>query len=88
MPDESCDLTGETDGQRGHRPRSRHRKPTDAIIKITSTNLCRSDLHLYETLTRFMGQGDVMGHEPMGIVEEVGAEVTAIEPGDRVVTPF
>jgi threonine dehydrogenase-like Zn-dependent dehydrogenase len=63
-------------------------EPTDAIIKITSTNICGSDLHLYETLTAFMGQGDIMGHEPMGIVEEVGAEVTAIKPGDRVVIPF
>ena len=63
-------------------------KPTDAIIKITSTNICGSDLHLYETLTAFMGQGDIMGHEPIGIVEEVGAEVTAIKPGDRVVIPF
>ena len=63
-------------------------KPTDAIIKITSTNICGSDLHLYETLTAFMGQGDIMGHEPIGIVEEVGAEVAAIKPGDRVVIPF
>jgi threonine dehydrogenase-like Zn-dependent dehydrogenase len=63
-------------------------KPTDAIIKITSTNICGSDLHLYETLTAFMGEGDIMGHEPMGIVEEVGAEVTAIKAGDRVVIPF
>ena len=63
-------------------------KPTDAIIKITSTNICGSDLHLYETLTAFMSQGDIMGHEPIGIVEEVGAEVAAIKPGDRVVIPF
>jgi threonine dehydrogenase-like Zn-dependent dehydrogenase len=63
-------------------------EPTDAIIKVTSTNICGSDLHLYETLTAFMGEGDIMGHEPMGVVEEVGAEVTAIKPGDRVVIPF
>ncbi|HEY5820327.1 MAG TPA: zinc-dependent alcohol dehydrogenase [Propionibacteriaceae bacterium] len=63
-------------------------KPTDAIIKITSTNICGSDLHLYETLGAFMTPGDVMGHEPMGIVEEVGSEVTAIKAGDRVVIPF
>jgi threonine dehydrogenase-like Zn-dependent dehydrogenase len=63
-------------------------KPTDAIVKVTSTNICGSDLHLYETLTAFMGQGDIMGHEPIGIVEEVGAEVGAIKPGDRVVIPF
>jgi threonine dehydrogenase-like Zn-dependent dehydrogenase len=64
------------------------KEPTDAIIKITSTNICGSDLHLYETLTAFMAEGDIMGHEPMGVVEEVGAEVTAIKPGDRVVIPF
>jgi hypothetical protein len=63
-------------------------KPTDAIIKVTSTNICGSDLHLYETLTAFMGQGDIMGHEPIGIVEEVGSEVAALKPGDRVVIPF
>jgi len=49
-------------------------EPTDAIVKITTTNICGSDLHLYETLGPFMDAGDVMGHEPMGIVEEVGSE--------------
>jgi threonine dehydrogenase-like Zn-dependent dehydrogenase len=63
-------------------------EPTDAIVRITSTNICGSDLHLYETLTAFMSAGDILGHEPMGIVEEVGTEVTAIKPGDRVVIPF
>ena len=62
--------------------------PTDAIIKITSTNICGSDLHLYETLTAFMDAGDIMGHEPMGIVEEVGSEVGDLAVGDRVVIPF
>ena len=61
---------------------------TDAIVKITSTNICGSDLHLYETLGPFMGEGDILGHEPMGIVEEVGSEVTNLSPGDRVVIPF
>jgi threonine dehydrogenase-like Zn-dependent dehydrogenase len=61
---------------------------TDAIIRVTSTNICGSDLHLYEVLGAFMGQGDVLGHEAMGIVEEVGDEVTAIKPGDRIVVPF
>ena len=61
---------------------------TDAIVKITSTNICGSDLHLYETLGPFMGEGDILGHEPMGIVEEVGSEVTNLSPGDRVVMPF
>ena len=64
------------------------REPTDAIIKVTSTGICGSDLHLYEVLGSFMDEGDVLGHEPMGIVEEVGAEVTGIKPGDRVVVPF
>ena len=63
-------------------------KPTDALVRITSTNICGSDLHLYETLTAFMESGDILGHEPMGIVEAVGSEVTAIKPGDRVVIPF
>ena len=62
--------------------------PTDAIIKVTSTGLCGSDLHLYEVLGPFLSPGDILGHEPMGIVEEVGAEVTHIKPGDRVVVPF
>jgi len=63
-------------------------QPTDAIVRITSSGLCGSDLHLYEVLGPFINQGDVLGHEPMGIVEEVGAEVTQIAPGDRVVIPF
>jgi threonine dehydrogenase-like Zn-dependent dehydrogenase len=63
-------------------------EPTDAIVRITTTNICGSDLHLYEVLGPFMGEGDVLGHEPMGIVEEVGPEVTHVQPGDRVVLPF
>ena len=62
--------------------------PTDAIVRITSTGICGSDLHLYEVLGPFLDKGDVLGHEPMGIVEEVGAEVSQIAPGDRVVMPF
>jgi threonine dehydrogenase-like Zn-dependent dehydrogenase len=62
--------------------------PTDAIIRITTSGLCGSDLHLYTILAPFMTEGDILGHEPMGIVEEVGAEVTSIAPGDRVVVPF
>jgi threonine dehydrogenase-like Zn-dependent dehydrogenase len=61
---------------------------TDAIVRVTSTAICGSDLHLYEVMGPFMGEGDILGHEPMGIVEEVGAEVTHIAPGDRVVIPF
>ena len=63
-------------------------EPTDAIIKVTSTGLCGSDLHLYEVLGAFIDEGDILGHEPMGIVEEVGSEVRDIEAGDRVVVPF
>jgi threonine dehydrogenase-like Zn-dependent dehydrogenase len=62
--------------------------PTDAIIRVTSTAICGSDLHLYEVLGPFLDEGDILGHEPMGIVEEVGAEVSNIAPGDRVVIPF
>ena len=69
-------------------PDPRIQEPTDAIIRITSTAICGSDLHLYEVLGPFMDAGDVIGHEPMGIVEEVGSEVTHIKPGDRVVIPF
>ena len=63
-------------------------QPTDAIVRITSTGLCGSDLHLYEVLGPFLDKGDILGHEPMGIVEEVGSQVTALKPGDRVVVPF
>jgi threonine dehydrogenase-like Zn-dependent dehydrogenase len=63
-------------------------EPTDAIVRITTTGICGSDLHLYEVLGPFMGEGDILGHEPMGVVEEVGHEVTKIRPGQRVVIPF
>src|SRR3954470_17345935 len=63
-------------------------EPTDALVRITTTNICGSDLHLYEVMGPFMNDGDVLGHEPMGIVEEVGSEVTSVKPGDRVVMPF
>jgi threonine dehydrogenase-like Zn-dependent dehydrogenase len=62
--------------------------PTDAIIHVTSTNICGSDLHLYEVLGPFMKPGDVLGHEPMGVVCEVGSDVTNLTVGDRVVIPF
>jgi threonine dehydrogenase-like Zn-dependent dehydrogenase len=63
-------------------------QPNDAIVRITSSGLCGSDLHLYETLGPFMGKGDILGHEPMGIVEEVGPETGDLKVGDRVVLPF
>jgi threonine dehydrogenase-like Zn-dependent dehydrogenase len=63
-------------------------QPTDAIIRVTSTAICGSDLHLYEVLGMFIEEGDILGHEPMGIVEEVGSEVSQVKAGDRVVIPF
>jgi threonine dehydrogenase-like Zn-dependent dehydrogenase len=64
------------------------REPTDAIVRVTSTGLCGSDLHLYSVLAPFMESGDVLGHEPMGVVEAVGSAVTNLSIGDRVVVPF
>ena len=69
-------------------PDPRIEQPTDAVVRITSTAICGSDLHLYEVLGMFIEEGDVLGHEPMGIVEEVGSGVSQIEAGDRVVIPF
>src|SRR3954470_24292449 len=63
-------------------------EPTDAIVRVTSSGICGSDLHLYEVLGPFIDAGDILGHETMGVVEEVGPEVTHIKPGDRVVIPF
>lgn len=69
-------------------PDPRIEAPTDAIVKITSSAICGSDLHLYEIFGPFIDRGDILGHEPMGVVVEVGAEVTTLAVGDRVVVPF
>jgi threonine dehydrogenase-like Zn-dependent dehydrogenase len=64
------------------------REPTDAIVRVTATAICGSDLHLYSKLWPVLREGDILGHEPLGVVEEVGPEVRHIAPGDRVVVPF
>src|ERR1700710_2128173 len=62
--------------------------PRDAIIKITASGICGSDLHLLNGYMPTMEKGDILGHEPMGIVEEVGKGITNLKKGDRVVVPF
>lgn len=63
-------------------------EPSDAIIRVTSAAICGSDLHLYELFGPFIDRGDVLGHETMGVVEEVGSAVSRVRVGDRVVIPF
>jgi len=69
-------------------PDPRIQQPNDAIIQVTSTAICGSDLHLYGVLGPYLRPGDVLGHEAMGVVTEVGADITNLAPGDRVVVPF
>ncbi|MET7603535.1 alcohol dehydrogenase catalytic domain-containing protein [Streptomyces avermitilis] len=69
-------------------PDPRIEKADDIVVRVTSSGICGSDLHLYELLGPFLDPGDILGHEPMGIVEEVGPEVREVAPGDRVVIPF
>ncbi len=69
-------------------PDPRIEQPTDAIVRITSTAICGSDLHLYELMGPFLDRGDVLGHEAMGVVEEVGAGIRNLRVGQRVVVPF
>ena len=63
-------------------------QPTDAVIRVTSTAICGSDLHLYNVLAAYLTPGDILGHEFMGIVEQVGSAVENLQVGDRVVIPF
>ncbi len=63
-------------------------QPTDVILKITSTAICGSDLHLLDGYMPTMESGDILGHEPMGIVVETGSAVQRVKKGDRVVVPF
>ena len=79
---------GRNDVQVTDVPDPRIELPSDAVVRVTSTAICGSDLHLYGPLTPFMTRGDVLGHEFMGIVEEVGSDVTELRRGDRVVVPF
>jgi threonine dehydrogenase-like Zn-dependent dehydrogenase len=69
-------------------PDPRIEEPSDAIIKVTSTAICGSDLHLYGVLGPYLQPGDVLGHEAMGVVEEVGSAITNLARADRVVVPF
>jgi threonine dehydrogenase-like Zn-dependent dehydrogenase len=69
-------------------PDAKIEDPKDAVVRITSTAICGSDLHLYDGFMPTMKSGDILGHEPMGIVEEVGKEVKKLRKGDRVVIPF
>src|SRR4028118_539746 len=62
--------------------------PRDAIIKVSSTAICGSDLHLYNAFIPTLEKGDILGHEFMGEVVEVGAGITNLRPGDRVIVPF
>jgi len=69
-------------------PDARIEQPTDALVRVTSTAICGSDLHLYELLGPFLDRGDILGHETMGVVEEIGSEVHGLRVGQRVVVPF
>src|ERR1700753_4350173 len=69
-------------------PDPKIQEPNDIVIRVTSTAICGSDLHLYGVLGPFLKPGDVLGHEAMGVVEEVGGSISHLRPGDRVVIPF
>lgn len=79
---------GEEDVRVDEVPDPELQESTDAIIEITATAICGSDLHLYDGHVPTMEEGDILGHEPMGEVIEVGSDVQTLEEGDRVVVPF
>lgn len=79
---------GKQDMQVKEVPDAKIEERTDVVIEVTSSGLCGSDLHLYDPLAPFMTAGDIVGHEPMGIVRDVGSAVTSLQAGDRVVVPF
>jgi threonine dehydrogenase-like Zn-dependent dehydrogenase len=69
-------------------PEPKLQEKDDVILRVTATAICGSDLHLYRGKIPETEEGDILGHEFMGVVEEVGSEVTAVKKGDRVVIPF
>jgi hypothetical protein len=79
---------GKSDVRVDNIPDPKIQHPGDAIIKITATAICGSDLHLFDGYQPTMEAGDILGHEPMGAVVEVGSAVTKLKKGDRVVVPF
>jgi threonine dehydrogenase-like Zn-dependent dehydrogenase len=79
---------GKSDVRCDNVPDPKIEEPTDVIIKVTSTCICGSDLHLYDMYLPAMKPGDILGHEPMGEVVEVGKAVTKFKKGDRIVVPF
>ncbi len=79
---------GKNDVQVSQVPDPKILNPRDAIIKITSTAICGSDLHLYDGFIPTMEKGDILGHEFMGEVVELGSAVKNLKIGDRVVVPF
>jgi len=68
-------------------PKPKLNSPTDAILKVTTSGICGSDLHMYDGRTE-LKEGTVVGHEIMGVIEQVGEAVRSIKKGDRVVLPF
>ena len=69
-------------------PEPKLQEKDDVLLRVTATAICGSDLHLYRGKIPKTEEGDIFGHEFMGVVEEVGSEVTAVKKGDRVVIPF